>query len=353
MIRKIKIIGSIFICLVITSNDILGAGATATSKLLKKLPEIVAIALTGKSIDTLFSYFLGGLLLDEEGLKRRLDNLESEMRLKDDEIANQVRLLRLQINSQTTRDEYYRMANNTINSINARIAKLENEVADLERKALEQDRVNKNFEERINKHDEQILDLQAGNGTKDRQGVVRWNRNSTRQMLRKTPLIISDMDDVRIIFRLSGKLKPIEYIENDFKDNGDGTITDYATGLMWQKSGSLDYMSYEKAKAYVGMLNRDKFAGYMDWRLPTVDELKSLLTQEKQSKDLCIDPVLTGETVHYELYIDPIFDMTQEWCSTSDQKASDGAWNIYFYDGRVGWNYFHDNNYVRAVRSIQ
>jgi hypothetical protein len=155
-----------------------------------------------------------------------------------------------------------------------------------------------------------------------------------KYQLRKTPITTLD-EDRRSKFGLNEDSKPLEYIENDFKDNGDGTITDRATGLMWQKSGSDKTLTYEEAKAYVEKL---KLAGYSDWRLPTVDELKSLLTQEKQSNDL---------------YINPIFEKKQyNWFWTSDQRSSGGAWGVYFDGGDVGWLVVNFG-YVRAVRSRQ
>jgi len=157
--------------------------------------------------------------------------------------------------------------------------------------------------------------------------------------LRNTPITVSD-DEAQSKFKLkkdsNGWWRPLEYIKNDFKDNGD-TITDRATGLMWQKSGSSDYMNYEKAKAYIEELNSKKFAGYSDWRLPTVDELKSLLTPETQSNGL---------------YINPIFDKNQSWCWSSDNRASGVAWLVYFLNGLVYW-YNVNFSYVRAVRSRQ
>jgi len=66
---------------------------------------------------------------------------------------------------------------------------------------------------------------------------------------------------------------------------------DFATGLMWQKSGSDNWLTHEKAKTYIQELNYNRFAGYSDWRLPTVDELKSLLTSEKQSNGMYINPI--------------------------------------------------------------
>ena len=67
-----------------------------------------------------------------------------------------------------------------------------------------------------------------------------------------------------------------------YSDNGDGTITDNITGLMWQKSpdfnsdGNIDYedkMTYSEA---VALVNTFSLAGYNDWRLPTIKELYSL-----------------------------------------------------------------------------
>ncbi len=111
-------------------------------------------------------------------------------------------------------------------------------------------------------------------------------------------------------------------------------VLDNATGLMWQQFGSSKYMKYEDAK----QLNRDRFAGYQDWRLPTVDELTSLLTQTEQNGDL---------------YIHPVFDKTQEWCWSSDQRAPAGAWSVRFRNGEVFWTNLVSSLYVRAVRVRQ
>jgi len=68
-----------------------------------------------------------------------------------------------------------------------------------------------------------------------------------------------------------------------YADNGDGTVTDLVTGLMWQKSpdtngdGVIDYddkMYYDDALAGAASFN---LAGYDDWRLPTIKELYSLI----------------------------------------------------------------------------
>ena len=60
---------------------------------------------------------------------------------------------------------------------------------------------------------------------------------------------------------------------NDFVDNGDGTVTDNATGLMWSQDDNGEAINWEDALAYA---EDATIAGYDDWRLPNVKELQSI-----------------------------------------------------------------------------
>jgi len=85
------------------------------------------------------------------------------------------------------------------------------------------------------------------------------------------------------------------YGENDFVDNGDGTVTDRATGLMWlQKDGGRP-MNWQTALTYAENL---VYAGYEDWRLPNAKELQYIV-------DYSRSPDATGSPA-----IDPIFATT-------------------------------------------
>jgi hypothetical protein len=64
-----------------------------------------------------------------------------------------------------------------------------------------------------------------------------------------------------------------EYGKNKFKDNNDGTVTDQATGLMWQQSDSAGGLNWKEALAYAENL---ELAGHSDWRLPNAKELQSI-----------------------------------------------------------------------------
>jgi hypothetical protein len=58
-----------------------------------------------------------------------------------------------------------------------------------------------------------------------------------------------------------------------YTDNGDGTITDNNSGLVWQKTPPSDKMFYSEAVEYVENL---ELAGYSDWRLPNIKESFSI-----------------------------------------------------------------------------
>ena len=68
-----------------------------------------------------------------------------------------------------------------------------------------------------------------------------------------------------------------DYGKNDFHDNGDGTIIDRATGLMWSKADSRKGMNWEAALAWVQAKNAEKYLGHGDWRLPNAKELQSIV----------------------------------------------------------------------------
>ncbi len=118
-----------------------------------------------------------------------------------------------------------------------------------------------------------------------------------------------------------------------FKDNGDGTVTDNKTGLMWQKVPSNEVTTWRGAAKYCHALS---LAGHSDWRLPSKDELVTLWN----------DGGL--RTTESSLF----------WSSDEDpDTAVFGylAWIVSSKDGSVSHAPTSDNNtdylnYVRAVR---
>lgn len=74
-----------------------------------------------------------------------------------------------------------------------------------------------------------------------------------------------------------------------FVDNGDETVSDRKTGLMWKKTDTMTdlkkWVNYQDSVDYVRELKEKRFAGYDDWRLPTKDEMYSLYDETLSQKD--------------------------------------------------------------------
>ncbi len=83
-----------------------------------------------------------------------------------------------------------------------------------------------------------------------------------------------------------------------YTDNGDGTITDKATGLMWAQEDSGMGLNWEEALAWVQTKNGENYMGYTDWRLPNAKELQTIV-------DYTRSPDTTGSAA-----IDPLFHVT-------------------------------------------
>ena len=143
-----------------------------------------------------------------------------------------------------------------------------------------------------------------------------------------------------------------------YVDNGDGTITDMSTGLMWEKK-SADFTIHDHGNAYmwadafgafIGELNAGAgFAGHTDWRIPNVNELLTLVNYQNRNPavDLAFNTscaenctVLTCSCTQVDFY----------WSSTTYQSASTGAWIVSFFDGGGTQTYKGESFFVRAVR---
>jgi hypothetical protein len=119
-----------------------------------------------------------------------------------------------------------------------------------------------------------------------------------------------------------------------YVDNGDGTVTDTSTDLMWQQATAPGTYNLDGAYSYCGTLS---FAGYTDWWLPTIDELKSLVATKWHPT---IDPTYFPGTA-------------ASWYWSSTMYDSYDAWGVDFGSGGVDNYYKYDAGYVRAVRGGQ
>jgi len=158
--------------------------------------------------------------------------------------------------------------------------------------------------------------------------------DSTR-ILRAQPIKVRPRQ-ARQEFQLDHLWRPRHYIDNDFREHGDTTVTDRVTGLLWQRDGSDFPMTWNEAQVYVQHLNDEGFAGRSNWRLPTVTELCSLLTETGDAAALCIEP---------------IFSQEKRWLWSADRRSFVAAWYVSVDMGFVSWQDFSCYFFVRAVCS--
>ena len=123
------------------------------------------------------------------------------------------------------------------------------------------------------------------------------------------------------------RIKPIK-ISSDkrFEGFANGTILDNKTGLMWMSN---DYWQMEHkwvnwytANEYVQRMNNKKFAGYTDWRLPTVIEARSLYERRKQNTDKDGD----------KIFIDGMFPHGAGWSTWTREEKQNKALIVSFKD---------------------
>lgn len=115
-------------------------------------------------------------------------------------------------------------------------------------------------------------------------------------------------------------------------DNGDGTVTDPQTGLMWCKSDSYQllkkWLNWTMAQEYLAEMNQNQFAGHHDWRLPTREEIQTLYDETKTVQ-------WTYYWNTYDVHIDPIFGETGCCFWTSESYQDQYAWGFNFIRGKT------------------
>lgn len=125
-----------------------------------------------------------------------------------------------------------------------------------------------------------------------------------------------------------------------FVENGNGTVTDQLTGLVWtrnanQANGTSDW---EQAVSGAGAC---KEGGYTDWRLPNRFEMESLLDLDR------FNPALPEGNPFKE--VQPSY----YWTSTTTANSDDDAWVIHFYIGFVAKDDKAGTHHVWYVRGVQ
>lgn len=134
-----------------------------------------------------------------------------------------------------------------------------------------------------------------------------------------------------------------------FVDNGDETVSDQITGLMWMKNDSwLDtkkFLTYRQAKKYADKKNEEAFGGHADWRFPNKVEANSLYSRNKE--------VSIIDKYEMEIYIDPVFP---EGCGHSTwTNLTRGKITAYVYSfvSGTGGHYEVDDSLDTSIRLVR
>jgi hypothetical protein len=145
---------------------------------------------------------------------------------------------------------------------------------------------------------------------------------------------------------------PLAYV-----DNGDGTVTDVNTGLMWEKlsdDGSIHDWdnTYTWADAFgtkIATLNAMRFAGHADWRVPNLNELESIRTLSvfDPSVSAAFDTACIGGCT---VSICSCTRSDPYWSSSTNAIAPTSAWVVVFNVGTAG---ARPKEFPLAVRGVR
>lgn len=110
---------------------------------------------------------------------------------------------------------------------------------------------------------------------------------------------------------------------NDFADTGDGlTVVDRKTNLMWQRGG-LDITSIRSMLRNIEKLNQEGFAGFHDWRMPSMEEAMSIMASEQNEKGM---------------YLATCFSKEQPFVFVGKKRKPGGYWFVDYKQGRAFWS---------------
>jgi hypothetical protein len=137
----------------------------------------------------------------------------------------------------------------------------------------------------------------------------------------------------------------LSYGVNLFQNNNDGTISDLATGLMWQQNDNGSGIDWEHALAYAQTQNNANYLGHNDWRLPNNKELQSIVDYTRSP--YATNSANVGPAINALFNCSGILndggkeDYPYYWTSTSAIPNPTGT---YFYAWYVAFGQAEDGN---------
>ncbi len=143
---------------------------------------------------------------------------------------------------------------------------------------------------------------------------------------------------------------PNKLVANRYADQQNGTIVDTKTALHWMRfalgqtwNGKVNLteakrFTWQEAINATDEFNQSGgFAGYQDWRVPSVDELKTIVEKGKKP------------AINHAMF--PATPLSLFWTSTNAPSINQSAWAVYFYGGSAYWYGKTSYYFVRLVRN--
>ena len=115
-----------------------------------------------------------------------------------------------------------------------------------------------------------------------------------------------------------------------FVDLGYGSLYDTKTKLIWSKQGNEKDISWNAAQDYIKRLNEQAYLGFKDWRMPTKQELATLVQYAKSA-----GYGSGGKTIADFLNREGFSNIQKKWYWTSTFQNSSSVWGIDFENGEV------------------
>ena len=185
--------------------------------------------------------------------------------------------------------------------------------------------------------------------------------------LRSTPLedvtesdvmdMVSKYDFFHIKYNNSNKVLCHRYEVVKDKNGLKIAVIDHTTGLLWQSAGdmSLGFGDHSNQSfEYIEKINA-QFAGYSDWRLPTLEEAMSLIRTK------CLHPF--GQKAYIDSVFSNVFDDDSHpilkfgyyigfGILTSDKSKGVHPWYVDYTNGNCGVTKFNEGYIIHAIRTI-
>ena len=139
-------------------------------------------------------------------------------------------------------------------------------------------------------------------------------------------------------------------LQKRFIDNGDGTITDLETKLMWKQTDSFQdtskWVNWYRAMEYLQELGIEKFASYNDWRMPNLEEAETLYDENHAIRDMD----------RMDIFISSAFSPGGGFTTWTSNELPHATAAIFYYRyGHANSNHKEDitKDSVRAVRDVE